>query len=132
MEVFIDTSALYALVGTKDVDNPRAVAIWNSLTRSDNTLITSNYVLVECFALVQNRLGLEFVGHLQHEVVPSIEIVWADEEQHKIAIQSVLSTNRRNLSLVDCVSFETMRRLGVETVFTFDSHFREQGFTVIP
>lgn len=132
MEVFIDTSALYALVSTKDVDNPRAVAIWDSLTRSDNTLITSNYVLVECFALVQNRLGLEFVGHLQYEVVPSIEIVWADEEQHKIAIQSVLSTNRRNLSLVDCVSFETMRRSGIETVFTFDSHFRAQGFTVIP
>lgn len=57
---------------------------------------------------------------------------WIGEEQHAAAIQTILTANRRNLSLVDCASFETMRRLGIETVFTFDEHFRDQGFKVIP
>ena len=57
---------------------------------------------------------------------------WIGEEQHDVAIQTVLTANRRNLSLVDCASFETMRRLGIETVFTFDEHFRDQGFKVVP
>jgi predicted nucleic acid-binding protein len=34
----------------------------------------------------------------------------------------------RDLSLVDCVSFEIMRDLGIATTFSFDDHFAQQGF----
>ena len=30
---------------------------------------------------------------------------------------------------VDCISFETARRLGINTAFAFDQHFVEQEFT---
>jgi uncharacterized protein len=43
----------------------------------------------------------------------------------------VLAAARRNLSLVDCVSFELMRRLGIRRVFCFDPHFAEQGFELV-
>jgi len=43
-----------------------------------------------------------------------------------------LSAGRHNLSLVDCVSFEMMRTLGIKTAFTFDAHFKEQDFTILP
>jgi len=39
-----------------------------------------------------------------------------------------LTAARRQLSLVDCISFEVMRRRGIKTAFTFDDHFAEQGF----
>jgi predicted nucleic acid-binding protein len=39
---------------------------------------------------------------------------------------------RRKLSLVDCISFQTMREYGAPTAFCFDPHFREQGFDTIP
>ena len=32
---------------------------------------------------------------------------------------------------VDCISFEIMRNSGIKTIFTFDSHFEEQGFHCI-
>lgn len=32
---------------------------------------------------------------------------------------------------VDCISFETARRLGINNVFAFDQHFVEQGFTYL-
>jgi predicted nucleic acid-binding protein len=48
------------------------------------------------------------------------------------ALENLLSINRRQLSFVDCTAFQTMRRLGIETAFTFDSHFREEGFNTIP
>ena len=31
-----------------------------------------------------------------------------------------------------CVSFEMMRLLGLDTAFTFDAHFADQGFRCIP
>jgi predicted nucleic acid-binding protein len=44
----------------------------------------------------------------------------------------MLTASKRNLSLVDCVSFEIMRALGIKTVFAFDPHFAEQGYRCIP
>ena len=32
----------------------------------------------------------------------------------------------------DCVSFETMRRLGIKNAFALDRHFSEQGFECVP
>ena len=47
-------------------------------------------------------------------------------------MEALLVVNHRKLSLVDCASFETMRRLGIQKVFTFDRHFADQGFQVLP
>lgn len=69
---------------------------------------------------------------LLDSVAPLLHIAWVDQDQHEASINHVLSASRRNLSLVDCSAFETMRRLGLDTAFTFDEHFRDEGFKVIP
>jgi predicted nucleic acid-binding protein len=61
-----------------------------------------------------------------------MEVEWLDEGLHNTIVDLALTTNRRQLSLVDLSSFDTMRRHSITTAFTFDSHFREQGFEVIP
>ena len=72
------------------------------------------------------------VRTLDIDVLPVIRIVWVDSELHRAAISAVLTASRRNLSLVDCASFEVMRRRGIQTAFTVDGDFSEQGFHVIP
>ncbi len=42
-----------------------------------------------------------------------------------------VAAGRRQLSLVDCVSFEVMRRIGLNRAFCLDPHFEEQGFEVL-
>jgi predicted nucleic acid-binding protein len=69
---------------------------------------------------------------LHEKIYPHLRIEWVDRPLHEIGMNALLAAGRRNLSLVDCVSFEVMRRLGISRVFTFDDHFREQGFDVIP
>ncbi len=130
--IFIDTSAFLALVHRADTSHQNAVEQWEKLLEADDALITNNYVLVESIAIAQSRYGLEAVIYLQSELLQSVTIDWMDTEKHASAIEAVLLANRRNLSLVDCSSFQTMKRLGIDTVFTFDKHFREQGFNIIP
>jgi uncharacterized protein len=132
MRIFIDTSAFYALLDRDDENHRKAKNAWVDLLKNENTLITSNYVLVETFALLQHRLGIEAVRGFQNDILPLVNIEFVISELHRSGVSALLSASRRNLSLVDCVSFEMMRTLEIKTAFTFDPHFKEQGFNRLP
>lgn len=127
-QVLVDTSALLAILDADDRNHRLAREIWTDLLAREARLLCTNYVLVETFALVQHRLGVQAARALQEDILPVIEVAWVDETTHQAAVSALLTAGRRDLSLVDCVSFEVMRRLGLETAFTFDRHFAEQGF----
>jgi predicted nucleic acid-binding protein len=132
MSVFVDTSAFFAVLDADDENHDRARQVWEDLLTQEAVLICSNYVLVETLALVQRRLGLPAVRTFQEDIMPVLNVEWVDETIHQVGIASVLAAARRGLSLVDCVSFEIMRRLGIKTAFAFDHHFEEQGFECLP
>jgi len=130
--VFVDTSAFLALANTSDRYHAQAREQWRDLLLNQAILVTNNYVLVESMAIVQKRWGLDLSKKLQVELMSPMEIEWLDEARHNQAIHDLFTANRRRLSLVDCASFATMRRRGIHVAFTFDLHFGEQGFEVVP
>jgi uncharacterized protein len=132
MTIFIDTSALLAVLDADDMNHPAARTAWEHLVTQGASLVCTNYNLVEVSALVQHRLGMKAVRTLQENIVPVLAVEWVDPGIHAGGMSALLVAGRRNLSLVDCVSFETMRRLGLDTAFAFDRHFAEQGFATIP
>lgn len=83
-------------------------------------------------ALVQRRLGSVATRFLLEDLVPSLEVVWVDQHLHDNAVSAVLAGLRRRVSLVDWVSFEVMRRQGIERAFAFDRDFVAQGFETVP
>jgi uncharacterized protein len=132
MVIFVDTSALLALVNSNDEFHRQAKDQWKGLLENKDGLFSNNYVILESISLIQRCFGMEWIHALQTEVLSFMEIAWVDENQHQAALHTFLKANRRQLSLVDCSCFETMRRLGIEKAFTFAEQFREQGFKVIP
>jgi uncharacterized protein len=132
MMIFVDTSAFLAIFSVSDQNHLRAELCLREMREERQTLVTNNYVILESIALLQKRFGLDKVRGFQGKLLPLIQIEWIDKNQHEAAIQAVFQENRSGLSLVDCTTFQTMRRLGIETAFTFDGHFREEGFKVIP
>lgn len=129
--VYMDTSAFMAVLNLDDQHHDSARSAWIKILESDSTLICSSYVLVETYALLQNRLGIEAVRAFQRDIVPLLEVVWVKEDLHRVGLDALLTANRSKLSLVDCVSFSLMRSLNVARVFTYDKHFAEQGFQVL-
>jgi len=132
MTFFIDTSAFLAVLNADDENHQKAKKKWEEFVSQEETLVCSNYVLVETLALIQNRFGMEGLRVFQEDVVQVLTIEWVDESLHQVGVTSMLAANRRELSFVDCISFDMMRRLGIKTVFAFDKHFKEQGFECLP
>jgi predicted nucleic acid-binding protein len=130
--VFLDTSGLYAVFDRDDANHSIASEAWAEWLREGAVLLTNNYVLLETTALLQYRIGIAAVRALYEEVVPLLQIDWITGEQHRAGMEAVLAAARKKLSLVDCISFQTMRARGVRTAFCFDAHFREQGFITKP
>ena len=129
--IFIDTTAFFAVLDEDDQQNASALNFWVNLLEQKSKIITNNYVLLETIALLQRRIGLTAVMDIR-KIVPLLQVDWLTADQHRVAVNYLIATNRRRLSLVDCASFETMHRLGIRQAFTFDKHFAEQGFEVIP
>jgi predicted nucleic acid-binding protein len=132
MSVFADTSGIYAVFDQLDANHSRAMDAWKDWLQRRERLFTNNYVLLETASLLQKRIGVAAVRGLHEDVVPLLRVEWVSEEQHHAGVAAVLAASRRQLSLVDCVSFQTMRQHGLRIAFCFDSHFREQGFDTRP
>jgi predicted nucleic acid-binding protein len=132
MKTFVDTSAFYALLDRGDQSHGSAKKAWTEILDAGGSSVTTNYVLVETFALLQNRIGVAAVRGFQEDLIPILHVEFVTPEQHRSGVSALLAADRRGLSLVDCVSFEVMRNLGIRAVFGFDPHFKEQGFTLIP
>jgi len=131
VSVFVDTSALYALLNRTDEAHVVARRAFEGLLTDEERLLTHNYVVLETVALAQRRLGLEAVSVLRDALMAVVQQIWIDRDVHGQALAATLSAARRDVSFVDRVSFELMRRRGVRRVFAFDEHFREHGFELV-
>lgn len=131
MKVFIDTSALYALVVENDKAHEAAQRIRAGLEMVAEQALTTNYVLLETVSLLQKRQGYALAERVGDLVIEQVEILWVDAAQHREAWRLWKHEHLRGLSLVDCASFVVMRESGIRRAFAFDEHFRRAGFELL-
>jgi predicted nucleic acid-binding protein len=130
MDIFVDTSAFYSLADTHDRHHARARAVYGAYI-TKHCLYTSDLVVAETWSLVQGRLGrqaaMRWWAGMRTGIVTIAFVRLADLEAGWRIAQRY---DHEALSLVDCVSFALMERLGIETAFTFDHRFGLYRFGV--
>jgi len=130
MNVFADTSGLFALMVKNDYMHVRASINFAYFAQQRAQLLTSSFVLVETIALLQRRIGLAPVHDLHSKILPLLEVIWVDNQWYGKAVQRLQAQGSRDVSLVDCLSFEIMEARDITIAFTFDRHFEANGFTL--
>ena len=128
--VFIDTSALYALLVSTDRWHRSALHTMRGLRRLDAQLITTSHVLVECYALLGSRIGVDAVAALRDAIEPLLDVTWVDRDLHDRALDGVIFAGGKP-GLVDAISFLVMRERGIDTAFTLDRDFETAGFSLV-
>lgn len=129
--VFVDTSAILALLVADDPNHAAAARAFDRLRRAETELVTTSYVLVETYALVGRRLGRTAVRRFRSDLAPLLSVRWVDGPMHEEGLDLQAADDRRDLSLVDAVSFVAARETGLDVVFAFDRHFVEAGFRLL-
>jgi len=127
---FLDTSAIYALADRGDPNHDTAVERLQQLLDSGEELITHNYVVLESIALIQSRLGVSPALLFAKECA-TFTVEWVDQSLHASGIRALQKSGKRQISLVDHVSFLVMRRRAVAVVFAFDPDFAAAGFQLL-
>ncbi|HUP01573.1 MAG TPA: PIN domain-containing protein [Gemmatimonadota bacterium] len=129
--VFVDTSAILALVVPSDSAHERARTAFHRLAAEEAVLVTTSYVLLETYALVTRRLGIKAVRGFRDKLVPLLEILWVAADLHERGVQLLLDRAFRHFSLVDAVSFEAIGEQSIDAVFAFDRHFESADYPLI-
>ena len=129
--VFADTSGLLALVNIDDENHTRAAAAFDTFRGRQVPLLTTSYVLVESYPLLGRRLGLGAVSAFRTDFAPLLDVVWIDDVLHNAGLDLLLNRRKRQLSLVDAVSFIAMRRQNMSDAFAFEPHSEQEGFSLV-
>jgi len=132
MRAFVDTSAIYAALVRSDSAHEQArdkvAALFNN---PDITPVTTSYVVLETFSLLQARIGLDSALRFEREFCPHLEVIPVDASLHRQGVRRVALRQSRKVSLVDCVSFVFMEQQEIDTACSLDRHFAQEGFNLV-
>jgi predicted nucleic acid-binding protein len=129
VSVFVDTSALYALLDEADA---RHIGASDALRRLVGTeLVTHAFVVVETCALVGRRLPWAASEQLIDGLLPVIDVRSVDADLQRVALDAYRRSASAQVSLVDHTSFALMHALGISRAFAFDDDFAREGFALV-
>ncbi|MHA1266054.1 MAG: type II toxin-antitoxin system VapC family toxin [Candidatus Helarchaeota archaeon] len=127
MGVFIDTSGFVAVRNENDINFNPAMKVMHSLLKGEyGSIYTSDYVFDEATTLAlvrtqKKRLSIDIGNYILKS--KKIALIFTTIDDFFIAWNLFLKYKDKQLSFTDCTILSIMNRLGIDYIFSFDSHF---------
>ncbi len=125
---YLDTSGILAYMDADDRCHDQALQAWREVISGSSRFLMTEYVRLECWSLIQRRLGIDAVRDFYQTILPLCTVESVDENLFDLLARQVLLTGLRQLSLVDLSSFECMQRRGLQRALAFYGDFADRGF----
>jgi predicted nucleic acid-binding protein len=130
---FADTFFWIALADFTDSAHGRALAF--SIGQEGSPIVTTDEVLIEYltfFATATERMRRKAMTHAQRILDdPGVRVVPQSRESFLSGMALYGARPDKGYSLTDCISMQTMRRVGLTEVLTNDRHFEQEGFRAL-
>ncbi|MGI6308722.1 MAG: type II toxin-antitoxin system VapC family toxin [Dethiobacteria bacterium] len=125
MKIFVDSSAVAALIIKNDENHESAVISLKQMTERNVEMVLSNFILAETYNLIAART---YPGKAREWILTNTwtveRVTPADENE---ALKIIEKYADKDFSYTDATSFSMIKRLGLNLAFTFDRHFRQYG-----
>jgi uncharacterized protein len=128
--IFLDTVGLLAVWDASDQWHVPADAVFNELLAENRPLLTTSYVLLECGNAAARRPYRARVKVLRELLRAENLLFDPTEAELSQAWHDYDRGVANQVGIVDQVSFQVMRRLGLNRAFTNDQHFVAAGFEI--
>src|SRR5258707_1010105 len=129
--VFLDTVGLIALWDKTDQWHAPAEAAYQNMVAQRRIGVTTTFVLLECGNTAARQTFRADVCALRRTLELRGELILSTEDDWAKAWAAYERGEAGQAGIVDHVSFQVMRRLGITEAFTNDRHFQAAGFTVL-
>src|SRR5687767_5805420 len=126
--VFADTVGLIALWNRSDQWHEPAARAFQQLKAERAVLYATTYVLLECGNTAARTNYRHEPCRLRESLAVDEALIEPTASDWELAWIAYERGEADNAGIVDQVSFQVMRRLGLKKAFTNDAHFRAAGF----
>ncbi len=134
MSLLLDTAALVAARNVKDRNHNKALDIMTPALRGEyGKLFVSDYIFGEAVTLAYIRTGSKKFAYDIGKFAKAkpINMRFIEPVDFDKAWELYLLYEDKHLSFTDCTNIALMKKLGIETIFTFDAEFNGL-VTVVP
>jgi hypothetical protein len=129
--VFLDTVGMVAVWDETDQWHAPANAVYRALLAQGRRLVTTSFVLYECGNAAARRPYRTDVNELRKFLVHEQLLVDPTPQEVEMAWAAYDRGEAGEAGIVDHLSFQIMRRLGLIEAFSNDRHFQAAGFTTL-
>jgi uncharacterized protein len=133
-ELFVDTSAWFALADPKQRSHRMALHALRDAVERGRRMVTTNLVVAETHALLLRRVhrdaALTFVHEMRRE--PQVVVASTLDLELRAQVDWLERFHDQDFSFADAVSFAVMTERGIRSALTLDRHFAIAGFEVFP
>lgn len=133
-ELFVDTSAWYALALPGDAAHGRLARTLRERVSHGVRIVTTNLIVAETHALLLRRVGRGPAEAFARVVrgSPNLVVSSTPELESAALDEWIGRFDDQDFSLTDAVSFAVMAERGIGEALTQDRHFATAGFVVVP
>lgn len=130
--IFADSDAYIAIYLPQDPNNGKAEELSRKIEKEDLKIVTSWDVIDEVATKLSYALGkLVSKKFLEDRRKSDEEIYFIDRKSSSEAIKLFNKQTSKRVSLTDCSNMVIAKSLGVDAFFSFDRHYKKNGFKLL-
>lgn len=130
--IFIDSDAFIGIIAPQDAHHVTANAVFDRLAKSEEKLVTSWETIDEVATKLSRYFGKDCADLLFALLSnANITIVYVDAAFSQATVEIFKKQTSKNVSLTDCANIAICRSMGITSIFSFDSHYKKNGLTLL-
>lgn len=131
---FLDTGFLIALESSDDQHHKAAQDFWHPFLETGTVFVTTSYVFDEVTTYFNSRAHHSKAVEVGQNLLESqaIEFIHISQNLFMSGWEIFKKHNEKRYSLTERISFAVMKKEGLQNVLSFDRHFEQAGFQLLP